>query len=173
MQDVNGNLGSQFSAEYLALQKDFCCDTGNLKVVRWVGCKPGIFKGSKTLFSSDDLAMCSWFQAVENYSYLTIDFSPGETAELFLNDVLYFFAKAKWEANSLESQKYIEFGMIQQGGVIGSTIPFNIETPEPAVFNYSLIRDRFEINTSSKIDGPLLINNCSPYNVSLSILYAY
>jgi hypothetical protein len=171
--DTFGTMGTQFSPQYLALQNEFCCDTGNLKIIRWNGCKPGIYKGSKNLFTSDDLAMCSWFQAIDNYSFLTIDFSPGETAELQLNNVLYLFGKTKWEANSLDSLKHLEIAINQQGGVIGSTIPFNIGVPEPPILNYSLIRDRYEINTGSMIDGPMIINNCSPYQVSLSILYAY
>lgn len=171
--DTFGTLGTQFSPEYLALQNDFCCDSGNLKIIRWVGCKPGVYKGRKNLFTSDDLAMCNWFQAIENYSYLTIDFSPGELVEIYLNNVLFFLSKASWESKALESQKNLEIGMNQQGGVIGSTIPFNIGVPEPPIFNYFLIKDRFEINTGSMFDGTLIINNCSPYKVSLSMLYAY
>lgn len=171
--DTFGTLGTQFSPEYLALQNSFCCDTGNLKLIRWVGCKPGVYQGSKNLFTSEDLAMCSWFQSIDNYSYITIDFSPGETAELQLNRVLYLTSKVVWEDKSLNSLKHLEIGMNQQGGVIGSTIPFNIESPSPEVLNYFLVRDRFEINTGSMIDGPMIINNCSPYKASISILYAY
>lgn len=171
--DTTGTLSSQFSENYLNLQKDFCCDTGNLKVIRWVGCKPGVYKGSKTLFSSDDLAMCSWFQSVENYSYSTVDLDPGGVVEIELKGILYFLGKAVWPSDALNSLKHIEIGLNKQAGVIGSTIPFPIGTPNPPDYDYRLIRDLFTINTSSSLEGPMIINNCSPYNVSFSMLYAY
>jgi hypothetical protein len=171
--DVLGTLGTQFSPQYLALQDGFCCDTGNLKVIKWVGCKPGVYLGSKTLFTSDDLAMCNWFQAIDNYAYSTIDFEPGGYAELELNNHMYFYSKLVWEKNSLESLKQMEFGFNQQGGVIGSTIPFNIGVPVPERYNYTLVRTTYSMNTSSPYTGTMRLNNCSPYNVSVSMLYAY
>lgn len=173
MIDVINSFGTVFSTDYLNLQKDFCCDTGSLKLIRWVGCKPGIYKGQKNLFASDDMAMCNWAQGIANYAYSTIDFEPGAQAELQFNGILYFFAKATWEANSLDSLKQIEIGFNQQGGVIGSTIPFNIDPPSPPIYNYQLMRDIYHINTTAHLVGPMKINNCSPYNVSISMLYAY
>jgi hypothetical protein len=173
MDSASGNLQSSFSTQYLDLQKGICCDTGNLKLIRWNGCKPSIYKGNKTLFSSDDLALCSWFQAVDNYSYLTISLEAGEIAELQFNDTLFFLMKCLWESNSLDSLKQLEVGINKQPGVIGSTIPFPIGVPVPEDYNYTLIRDLHLMNTSSIVDGAFKLNNCSPYQVSVSIMYAY
>jgi hypothetical protein len=170
MQEI---ITSGFSDQYLNLTKDFCCDTGNLKLIRWIGCKPGVYKGAKTVFTSDDLALCPWFQVVENYSYTTFEFAPGDLIELQLSKILFLFGKTKWEDGALDSLKQLEVGLNQQGGVIGSMIPFNIETPNPERYNFSLIRDLLEINTSSQLNGNMIINNCSPYTVTLSLLYAY
>lgn len=166
-------VGSGFSEKYINLTKDFCCDNSNLKLIRWIGCKPGVYKGQKTIFSSEDLALCSWFQKIENYSYTTIDFESGDYAEIQLNNILFLFAKANWEADALESLKNLEIKTNQQGAVIGSIIPFNLESPEPPIYNTQIIKDIFEINTSSYLNDIMIINNCSPYKVSLSILYAY
>ncbi len=170
--DTFGTLGTQFSPQYLALQDSFCCEGSNVKVIRWIGCKPGVYKGSKNLFSSDDLAMCPWFQAIEAYAYSTIELDPGGYAELELSH-LYFFAKIEWESDALESLKHIELGFNQQGGVVGSTIPFNIEAPTPEVYNYTLVRSTYSMNTASPYTGTMRINNCSPYIASISMLYAY
>lgn len=170
MQEI---ITNSFSPQYLDLQKGFCCDTGDLKLIRWIGCKPGVYKGSKNLFSSDDLALCSWFQSVENYSSATFEFAPGDMVELELSKILFLFGKTKWQDGALDSLKHLEIGLNQQGGVIGSMIPFNIETPSPERYNFTLIRDLLEINTSSQLKGTMIINNCSPYTVSLSLLYAY
>ena len=173
MDSVSGNLQSAFSTQYLDLQKGFCCDTGNVKLIRWVGCKPSVFKGSKTLFSSEDLAFCSWFQGITNYSFITVDLLPGEQAELEFKNTLFFMMKNAWVSGALDSLKHVEVGINQQGGVVGSTIPFNIEVPEPVIYDYRLIRDLYQMNTSSILDGAVKLNNCSPYEVSISILFAY
>lgn len=173
MDDVSGKLQSAFSKPYLDLQKGFCCDTGNVKLIRWVGCKPSVFKGSKNLFSSEDLAFCSWYQGIDNYSFITIDLLPGEQAEFEFKNTLFFMMKTLWESGSLDSAKHVEVGINQQGGVVGSTVPFNIEVPIPEIYDYRLIRDLYQMNTSSILDGAVKLNNCSPYEVSISILFAY
>ena len=173
MDDVSGNLDSVFSPTYLNLQNTFCCDTGSVKLIRWLGCKPGVYYGKKTLFTSDDLGLCPWYQVVTNYAYTTIDFDPGGYAEIQFNGILYLFAKTVWQDKALDSLKMMEIGLNQQAGVVGSTIPFNIEQPSPPIYNYQLVRDLYHINTSSSLNGITRMNNCSPYTVSLSMLYAY
>jgi hypothetical protein len=173
MDEISGNLQSAFSQPYLDLQKGFCCDTGNVKLIRWMGCKPSVVKGSKTMFSSDDLAFCAWFQTIDNYSFMTVDLLAGDQAEFEFKNTKYFVMKTLWEANSFDSMKQLEVGINQQGGVIGSTIPFNIESPNPEIYDYQLIRDVYQMNTSSELDGTVKLNNCSPYTVSVSILFAY
>ena len=69
-------LESKFSDRYLRLTDDFCCNNGNIKLIRWIGCKPGVYNGSTTLFLSNDLALCNWSQQITNYNYTTISFSP-------------------------------------------------------------------------------------------------
>lgn len=173
MNEIDGNLQSAFSTQYLDLQKGFCCDTGNVKLIRWIGCKPTIVKGSKTLFSSEDLAFCAWFQSIDNYSFITVDLLAGEQAEFEFKNTQFFAMKSIWESGALDSMKQLEVGVNQQGGVVGSTIPFNIESPNPEVYDYSLIRDLYLMNTSSNLNGTVKLNNCSPYEVSVSILFAY
>jgi hypothetical protein len=173
MQDVNGLMSSSFSQEYLDLQKGFCCDTGSLKLIRWIGCKPSIYKGSKNLFSSEDLAFCSWFQSIENYSFVTLDLAADEVVELEFSGIQFFLMKCVWEENSLTSQKFLEVGINKQPGVVGSTIPFQIDVPDPVQYNYSMVRDVYQLNTSTEVTGTVKFNNCSPYQVYVSILYAY
>jgi hypothetical protein len=174
MNTVDGYLPSQFSQQTLDLQKDFCCsDTDKRKLIRWVGCKPGVYRGMKSLFSSDDLAMCNWYQEIDNYQYITILLDPGETSSVILNSS-YIYGKAVWPSDALNSMKTIELGINGQAGVIGSTIPFFIETPDPPVYTYHYIKDVFTWNTSptSPLTAPLLVNNPSPYIVALSLMYA-
>lgn len=173
MNDISGNLQSAFSKPYLDLQKGFCCDTGNVKLIRWIGCKPTIQKGSKNLFSSEELAFCSWYQGIDNYSFITVDLLPGEQAELEFRNTLFFMMKNAWPSDALDSLKQLEVGINQQPGVVGSTIPFNIDVPNPIIYDYRLIRDVYQMNTSSVLDGTVKLNNCSPYEVSASILFAY
>jgi len=81
MTTVEGLTSTHFSQQTFDLQKDFCCtDTDGRKVIRWVGCKPSVFKSSQTLFSSNDLALCSWFQTVDNYNFVTLRLEPEEVA---------------------------------------------------------------------------------------------
>lgn len=173
MDSASGNLQSSFSNSYLDLQKGFCCDTGSLKLVRWIGCKPSIYKGSKSLFSSEDLALCSWYQAVTNYSYATVDLAAGEIAEIQFNNTTFFMMKCLWEVDSFASMQTLEVGLNKQPGVIGQTIPFPIGIPDPEDYNYTIVKDLFLANSPSIIDGMVKLNNCSPYQVSVSILYAY
>ena len=83
MQTVDAYLPSQFSQQTLDLQKSFCCsDTDNRKLIRWVGCKPGVYKGMKTLFTADDLSLCNWYQEVNTYQYTTVLLDPEEQASV-------------------------------------------------------------------------------------------
>lgn len=173
MEDASGYVENSFSTSYLDLQKGFCCDTGNLKLIRWIGCKPSIYKGNKSLFASEDLALCSWFQAVTNYSYVTVDLEPGENAEIQFNNTTFFMMKCLWEKDSFASMQTLEVGLNKQPGVIGQTIPFPIGIPNPEDYNYTLVKDLFLSNSPSIIDCIVKLNNCSPYQVSVSILYAY
>jgi hypothetical protein len=173
MEDVNGSLQNSFSENYLNLQKGICCDTGSLKLIRWIGCKPSIYKGNKNLFTSEDLSLCSWFQSIDNYSYFTVDLEKGEIAEMEIKDTQYIMMKCLWEDKSLTSQRFLEVGINKQPGVIGSTIPFPIGVPDPVEYNYSMFRDIFQTNTSSVYGGSIKLNNCSPYQVSVSIMLAY
>jgi hypothetical protein len=173
MQEIDGTIGRNFSDQYINLTKSFCCDTGDLKLIRWIGCKPGVYKGSKTLFSSDDLALCSWFQSIENYSYMTVELGPSSSVELELNKTAYIFGKTTWPSDALNSLKQLELGLNGQPGLVGSFIPFNIDYPNPARYNFTLIRDLFQVGTSSPFDGKMILNNVSPYDVSISFLYAY
>lgn len=173
MIDAQGSLGTQFSAQYLNLQKNFCCDTGSLKIIRWIGCKPSVYKGNKTLFTSEDIGLCSWFQEVDTYSFLTIELDKEGYAELEFKGELYFFMKAEWEKDSLIELRNIEILTNKQGGLIGSLIPFPIESPSPEEFNTTITRDVYSCNTNSPVNGKVIINNPSPYTVNLSILYAH
>jgi hypothetical protein len=174
MESASGYLPSQFSQQTLDLQESFCCaTTDNRKLVRWSTCKPGVYYGQKTMFISDDLSLCNWFQQVDNYQFVTLLLDPGDTAEVFLNST-YIFARAFWPSNALNSLKTIEIGINGQAGVVGATIPFWIESPDPPVYSYHFMRDVFMWNTTptSPLTYPLLVNNPSPYIVSISILYA-
>ena len=171
MSTVDTYLPSQFSQQTLDLQKDFCCsDTDNRKIIRWVGCKPGVYRGQKTLFSSEDFALCGWYQEVNNYQFATVLLDPGETYQIKIN-ASYIFMKTVWPTDSLDSLKNLEVGLNNQGGFVGSTIPFFIEAPTTPVYNYSIVRDLFHINTSSSISD-IALNNISPYICAVSILYA-
>ena len=172
MQEIDGNIQSGFSSQYLDLQKGFCCDTGNVKLIRWVGCKPSVFKGSKTLFSSDDLGFCSWFQEIEKYGFITLDVDPNGFAEFELKDAKYFLIKNLWEEGAIDSQKVLEVGLNQQEAVIGATVPFNIGYPHPPVYDYHFIKDVYLANTTRPWDGFIHLNNCSPYKVSVTLFYA-
>jgi hypothetical protein len=67
----------------------------------------------------------------------------------------------------------LEVGINKQPGVVGQTLPFYIGVPTPEDYNYTLIKDLFVSNSPSIIDGMVKLNNCSPYQVSVSIMYAY
>jgi hypothetical protein len=173
MIDAQGSLGTQFSPQYLNLQKSFCCDTGSLKIIRWVGCKPSVYKGNKTLFTSEDIALCAWFQEVDSYSFLTLELTAGGYAELEFKSELYFFMKTEWEKDSLIGSRNLEILTNKQGGLIGSLIPFYIESPSLEEYNTFCMRDIYSGNTNSLINGTVIVNNPSPYTVNLSILYAH
>jgi hypothetical protein len=162
-----------FSQNVLDLQaNEFCCsDADKRKIIRWVGCQPSVFRSSQTLFSSKDLALCSWFQTVNDYNFVTVRLDPEETIKVDLYSS-YVLAKAAWPSNALEEQKLIEIGVGEQPGYVGMTIPFLIGFPNSATYKYMVMKDLFHLNTNSLLTTPMWLNNISPYPVSVSILYA-
>ncbi len=169
---VEGLTISNFSQATLDLQKSFCCtDTDKRKVIRWVGCKPGVYQSSMSLFSSSDLALCSWYQEVGTYNYVTVLLEPNQVGQINLNSK-YILAKASWPSDALESRKNIEIGIGQQAGYIGMSIPFLIGSQTETSYRYMIFKDLFHINCESPFTSPIQLNNISPYSVSVSILYA-
>jgi hypothetical protein len=169
---VEGTTVTSFSQSTLDLQKDFCCtDKDTRKVIRWVGCKPGVYQSSMNLFSSSDLALCSWYQEVGTYNFITTLLNPGQVGQINLNSK-YILVKASWPSNALESAKNIEIGIGQQAGYIGMSIPFLIGSQTEISYRYMIFKDLFHINCESPFTSPIQLNNISPYSVSVSILYA-
>ena len=177
MQTIDGSIQTAFSQQALDLQKDFCCNgLDSTKIIRWVGCKPGVYQGSKTIFSSEDLAFCSWYQQVDSYNFATITLDSNETAEVNLNS-RFLLVKARFEdpqgLDLLESLKLFELGIGEQAGYVGMTIPFLIGEPTtPYVYRYFVIKELFNINTEALLTVPLRLNNISPYEVTINLLYA-
>lgn len=177
MQTADGTIQSAFSQQALDLQKDFCCnDLSKTRVIRWVGCKPGVYLGGKTVFSSEDIAFCSWFQAIQSYNYATVSLTPGGLASIDLNSK-FLLLKAQWtEPNGLdmlESKKLIEVGVGEHPGYVGMTIPFLIGAPTaPYVYRYFVVKELFNLNSEALLTVPLKLNNISPYNVTVNLLYA-
>lgn len=171
---VQSNLNNHFSQQTLDTQKGFCCtDTDGRKIIRWVGCKPSVFMSSQTLFSSNDLALCGWFQNVENYNYATVMLAPGETIEQSVN-CQFLLVKTSWPSDSLEAGKLLEIGIGDQPAYIGQTIPFLVGSPDlnNLTYKYFTMKDLFHINCVSSITTPIKLNNISQYNCSISILHA-
>jgi hypothetical protein len=167
---IDGVLNSRFSQATLDLQSGFCCtDVDKRKIIRWVGCKPSVFRSQQTLFTAEDLAMCSWFQEVGTYNFVTVLLDPGEDATVNINSK-YVFVKNAWPTNSLETEKNVEILVNQQPGLVGMYIPFNIGAT--AATNSSVYKDVFHINTENILTPQIKINNVSPYPVSVSMLYA-
>jgi hypothetical protein len=165
---------SVFSKAFLDLQKDFCCnDTNDVRLIRWIGCTPAVYKGAKTIFSSDELSLCRFFQAIDTYQFSEHELAPGETAEAAL-DAKWLMIKVKWPRidTLLESEKIIEIGLNGQAGYIGMTIPFNIELPDPEVYYYTVIKDLFIMNTESNLAPKLKLNNISNYTVDIGVFAA-
>jgi hypothetical protein len=172
MESIIGNTKSEFSQEALDLQDSFCCnDKDKRKLIRWVGCSPGVYKGSKTLFSSSDISMCSWFQVIEDYNYATITLSPEEVVNIPV-DAKYLLLKAVYPEKSLESKKLLEIGIGEQPGYVGMTLPFNIENPTETNLRYSVIKEIFNMNNESPLKSSIKVNNISPYDVVINLVYA-
>jgi hypothetical protein len=171
---VEGTIASHFSQQVLDLQASgFCCtDTDTRKLIRWTSCKPGVFKSSKTLFTSDELALCNWYQEVSTYNFITISLEPKQVEYIDVNNAKFVLAKASWPSTALESKKLIEVGIGEQNGYIGMTIPFTIGTPALTNYKDMVMKDLFHINTMDDLVIPFKFNNISPYSVSISILYA-
>ncbi len=157
---------SQFSQSYLDLQKaGFCCSgSASDKIIRWVGCTPGVYKGSSTVFSSTDIGLCTWFQAITEYSYQTIVLSPGEVVEAAV-DAEFLMIKIKWPSAHesgvavLESEKIMELGLNGQAGYVGQTIPFPIGVPSPADYRHLVVKDLFIANAKSAFVPKIKFNN--------------
>lgn len=164
---------ANFSQATLDLQKEsFCCtDKDQRKLIRWSGCKPSVFKSNQTLFSSSDLAFCSWYQEVGTYNFSTIELISGATASVNL-DSKYALVKINWPKDSLESRKIIEIGIGEQPGYVGSSIPFTIGGPTATSFKHFIIKDVFHMNTEADLTTPIRFNNISEYDATVSILYA-
>jgi len=171
--DGANTLLLHFSQKVLDTQQNsFCCtDLDKRKLIRWVGCQPSVFQSSQTLFNSKDLAMCSWFQNVADYNFVTVRLDPNETATIDLYSS-YVFVKAAYPSNALESEKLIEIGIGEQPGYIGMTIPFLVGLPTSTTYKYMVMKELFHLNTNSLLTTPLWLNNISPYAISVSILYA-
>ena len=171
--NIDGYVVSDFSKSTLDLQSGFCCtDTDSRKVIRWVGCKPSVFRSSVNMFSGNDLALCGWFQEVTTYNFTTVTLDPGQLGEVDMMGAKYLLVKAAWGDNILESNKLIEIGIPQQGGFIGSTIPFLIGDDINEIYQYQIMKDLFHLNSNSPLTNKLRLNNISPYSVSISMLYA-
>ena len=160
MTTIDGAIQSAFSQQALDLQKDFCCnDLDKTKIVRWVGCKPGVYQGSTTLFSSEDLSYCSWFQEVNSYNFLSVHLTPGDIVEIPLNSRL-LMVKARYEEpdgyNALESMKVLEVGIGEQPGYIGMHIPFMIDQPKITYTGISLISPTPTIGGTGYVVGDIL-----------------
>jgi hypothetical protein len=170
---VEGLSISNFSQQVLDLQAaGFCCtDKDSRKIIRWVGCKPSVFRSSQTVFSANDLSLCSWYQEVGTYNFITYLLDPGDIQTITM-DSKYILTKAEWPTNSLESQKLIEVGIGQQAGYVGMTVPFTIGASSTSTYNYTVMKDLFHFNSESNVKTPMKLNNISPYSVSISVLFA-
>jgi hypothetical protein len=176
---IDGTTGyttSSFSQTFLDLQSTFCCNDKDIrKLIRWVGCKPSVFQSNVTLFTANDLALCSWFQEVTTYNFGTISIPSGSTASVDFTNLnpTYLLLKSAWPKNALESKKLLEIATQEQQGYVGSTIPFVIGgTGSTGEYQYKIIKDLYHINSNSELTGRILFNNISPYTVSVSVLYA-
>jgi hypothetical protein len=170
---VEGLTSSHFSQQVLDLQAaGFCCtDTDSRKIIRWVGCKPSVFRSSQTVFSANDLSLCSWYQEVNTYNFITYLLDPGDVQSITM-DSKYILAKAEWPTNSLESKKLIEVGIADQAGYIGMTVPFTVGASSNSTYKYMIMKDLFHLNSIEPIKTPMKLNNISPYSVSVSVLFA-
>jgi len=166
---------SQFGQSFLNLQDNFCCwDVDNRHIIRWIGCNPAVYKNNKNVFTVADLSFCNWFQVIDSYQFTVISMEPEGLAEVSLNSK-YLMMRAIWPTGTtgpLESQKTIEVQLNQQAGYVGSTVPFNIETPDPARYNTYVMKDTFTLNSESLLTDNLILNNVSAFKVDVAILYA-
>jgi hypothetical protein len=100
--------------------------------------------------------------------------APEALVEVSLNSK-YLMMKAMWPTGTtgpLESAKTIEVQINEQAGYVGSTVPFNIESPSPARYNTYVMKDVFTLNSESLLTSNLILNNISAYTVDVAILYA-
>lgn len=169
---------SRFSKSYLDLQKGFCCDDANKdKLIRWIGCTPGIYRGAQTVFSSTDIGLCSWFQAVETYAFDTRVLGAGDVVEVGV-DAEFLMIRVKWptlHANGdevLESEKILELGVNAQAGRVGMTIPFPVGVPNPVDYRYLVVKDLFIANAKSLYTPTIKLNNASTLEATVGILAA-
>lgn len=166
---------SQFGSTFMDLQENFCCwDLDNRHIIRWIGCNPSIYKNNKNVFSAADLAFCNWYQVVDSYQFTIVEMAPEALVEVALNSK-YLMMKAIWPTGTtgpLESAKTIEVQINEQAGYVGSTLPFNIQSPSPARYNTYVMKDVFTLNSESLLTSNLILNNISAYTVDVAILYA-
>jgi hypothetical protein len=73
---------------------------------------------------------------------------------------------------SLESKKLLEIGIGEQPGYVGMTLPFNIENPTETNLRYSVIKEIFNMNNESPLKSSIKVNNISPYDVVINLVYA-
>ena len=165
---------SMFSKAYLDLQAGICCSSSSqLKLLRWVGCTPGIYKGDKTVFSSSDLGLCNWAQLVTKYSYDTVAMDPGENLELSV-DCKFIMVRVAWPIMATEAERFIEIGINKTPGAVGMTIPFVVgpEPPDPPEYTYYAVRDLFIMNTPTLIGFKIYLNNVSTQEASVGVFAA-
>jgi len=157
----NGRITSAFSQKALDLQNNFCCnDCDESKIIRWVGCKPGVYQGSKTIFTSEDIAYCSWFQEIDSYNYVSVYLEPGEIVSVGINARLAMVKASYDKPNDgtvlYESMKVLEIGIGEQPGYVGMTIPFMIDQPKITYTGIGLISPSPTIGGTGYLVGDIL-----------------
>lgn len=169
---------TRFSQLYLDLQRGFCCnDASSDKLIRWIGCTPAVYQGSKTVFNSTDIGLCTWFQDISAYSFQTVVLAPGATSTVLL-DAEFLMLKVKWplydenNAAVLESMKLLEVGLNGQAGYVGQTIPFYIGAPDPPEYRYIIVKDLLIVNTKSSFTPGIFLNNFSTLEASVGVFAA-
>lgn len=165
---------SEFNQSYLDLQKEFCCsDDKKAKLLKWLGCTPGIYQGSKTIFTAADMALCSWFQEIYSYALETVVI-PGETVQEVEVDADFLMIKATYKDGVLEDERVFELGINKQEGRVGMTIPFPIGPgpANPVDYIYLVIKDLYIMNGASEIGPSIKINNITTNSLTVGIFAA-
>lgn len=176
-----GTTESEFSNSWLDLQDGFCCFGSGDKLIRWLDCTPGIYKGRKTIFSSKDMSLCSWYQAVTDYSFDVVTVEPEQVLELSV-DAEFLMVKIVWPTEDengnpvADSDKIFELSLNAQSGYVGMHIPFFVgpEPPDPPQYDYRnlVVKDLFVCNTKSVLGDKIRLNNISVHEVTVGVLAA-